>query len=126
MAMKLSSPLIAIAGAVLLTAFASSRVSAQRANVPGALNQVPRQSPQWSPTDVSTARPFGHIDVAAAGSSVESVRLWTLGRSVSERYEINGRCAVIQKNPVRYSPSDQQFCQNYAVAGFARPVTPRS
>ena len=73
-------------------------------------------------------RPFGTIDIAPAGSSVESVRLWSLGRSVAERYEINGRCAFITTpaNAARYRPSDQEFCRNYKLAGFARPVTPRS
>ena len=126
--MKLSSPLIGIAGAVVLTAIASSSVSAQRANVPGALNQVPRHVPQWTAYNVSTVQPFGNIDVAPAGSSVESVRLWSLGRSTSERYESNARCAVITTpaNAPRYSESDQQFCRNYKLAGFARPAPPRS
>jgi hypothetical protein len=126
--MKLSSSLVGIAGVLMLTAFASSGVSAQRASVPGALNQVPKQAPHWSASNVSTEQPFGNIDVAAAGSSVESVRLWSFGRSVSERNEINGRCAVITTpaNAARFSPSDQQFCRNYELAGFARPVAPRS
>ena len=126
--MKLSSPLIGIASVAILAAFASSSVSAQRASVPGALNQVPRHMPQWTAYNVSTLQPFGNIDVVPAGSSVESVRLWSLGRSTSERYEINARCAVITTpaNMARYSPSDQQFCRNYALAGFARPVAPQS
>ena len=51
-----------------------------------------------------------------------------MGRSVLERYEINGRCAVIAMpdNAARYSESDQEFCRNYRLAGFARPVPPRS
>lgn len=125
--MKLSSPLIGTAGVLLLVAFASSSASAQRADVAGSMNTMPRP-PHWTATTVTAQQPFGKIDVTPAGSSIESVRLWTLGRSVSERYEINGRCAVVTTpaNAGRYSPSDQEFCRNYRLAGFARPVTPRS
>ena len=125
--MKLSSPLIAIAGVVVPVSFASSGVSAQPANLSPPTNSMP-QPGNWTAQNVSEARPFGSIDVAPAGWTVESVRLWSLGRSVLERYEINGRCAVITApaNAARYSESDRQFCRNYRLAGFARPVTPRS
>ncbi len=125
--MKLSSPLIGIAGVALLLASVSSSASAQPANLAPPTKEVhpPRQ---WTAYDVTAERPFGNIDIAPAGSSVETVRLWSLGRSVSERYELNGRCAFITTpaNAPRYRPSDQEFCRNYSLAGFARPVTPRS
>ncbi len=125
--MKLSTPPIGIAGAVMLTAFASSAVSAQPANLSPPTTTMKRPG-HWTTLNVSEQRPFGNIDVAPAGSSVQSVRLWSLGRSVLERYEINGRCAVITTpaNAARYSESDRQFCRNYELAGFARPVPPRS
>ena len=125
--MKLSSTLTRTAGIVMLGALSSSSASAQRADVAGAMNTMPRP-PHWTATNVTAEQPFGKIDVTPAGSSIESVRLWTLGRSVSERYEINGRCAVITTpgHAARYSESDQQFCRNYAMVGFARPMTPRS
>jgi hypothetical protein len=127
LAMKPKAPLIRIAGVVTLTVFASSSVSAQSANLAPPTNAMPRPG-HWTTQNVNEQRPFGDIDVAPAGSSVESVRLWSLGRSVLERYEINGRCAVITTpvNAARYSESDQQFCRNYKLAGFARPVPPRS
>ena len=122
--MKLSSSLIAagIVSAALLLQGASE----VRPNLAPPTNSMPRPE-RWTSQNVSGERPFGNIDVTPAGSSVQSVRLWSLGRSVLERYEINGRCAVITmpENAARYSQSDQQFCRNYAMAGFARP-TPRS
>jgi hypothetical protein len=131
--MKLKSRLIGIAVVGLLAALASADAFAQQADVPGAMNLAPPtqgvQPPRhWTAYEVTAERPFGDIDVAPAGSSVESVRLWSLGRSVLERYEINGRCAVITNPPnaARYGESDQQFCRNYKLAGFARPVSPRS
>ena len=118
--------LVVTTGAGLIVAFVSSSVLAQVPYPAPSMGTLPRPE-RWTNQNVSEQRPFGNIDVAAAGSSVQSVRLWTLGRSVLERYEINGRCAVIKmpENASRYSESDQQFCRNYAMAGFARP-TPRS
>ena len=124
--MKLNLLLIELVAGALIVAFASSTALAQSPNV--FTNAVPRTLPHWTASDVSPERPFGNIDIAPAGSSMASVRLWTLGRSVSERYEINGRCGVITapQNTARYSPSDQEFCRNYRMAGFARPIPSRS
>jgi hypothetical protein len=125
--MKPSSPLIGIAGVALLLASLSSSASAQTANLAPPTKEIhpPRH---WTAYDVTAERPFGNIDIAPAGSSVESVRLWSLGRSVAERYELNGRCTFLTTptNAPRYRPSDQEFCRNYKLAGFARPITPRS
>ena len=125
--MKRGSYLSGLAGMGLLVAFASSSVAAQLPSLAPPANMLPRPG-HWTTQNVSEQRPFGELDVTAAGSSVESVRIWSLGRSVLERYEINGRCAVITTpvNAARYSESDQQFCRNYKLAGFARPVPPRS
>ena len=114
------------AASVMLAALAFQGASQLRPNLAPPTSSMLRPE-RWTAQNVSGERPFGTIDVTQAGSSVQSVRLWTLGRSVLERYEINGRCAVIRmpENAGRYSESDQQFCRNYAMAGFARPV-PRS
>ena len=127
MVMKLNAPLIEVAVFAFLIAFVVSGAFAQHANLAPPTNRMPRPE-HWTTQNVGEQRPSGNIDVTPAGSSVGSVRLGSLGRSVSERYEINGRCAVITTpaNAARYNPSDQQFCRNYAMAGFARPVTPRS
>ena len=123
--MQLSSRTIGIAG-IVLTAWTLQGASELRPNLAPPTNYMTRPE-RWTTQNVTGERPFGNIDVTPAGSSVQSVRLWTLGRSVLERYEINGRCAVItmRENAARFSESDQQFCRNYAMAGFARPV-PRS
>lgn len=125
--MKLSAPLIGIASAVALAGSALSAAPGQHHTLAPPTTAMPSPG-RWTTQNVSTERPFGDIDVSPAGSSVQSVRLWSLGRSVLQRYEINGRCAVITTpaNAARYSDSDRQFCQNYRLAGFARPVTPRS
>jgi hypothetical protein len=125
--MKPGSHLSGLAGAGLLVALASSSLAAQLPSLAPPANMMPRPG-HWTTQNVSEQRPFGDLDVAAAGSSVESVRLWSLGRSVLERYEINGRCAVITMpaNAGRYSESDRRFCRNYELAGFARPVPSRS
>src|SRR5678816_3305621 len=109
MAMKLSAPLVEIAGVVLLVTLASSSASAQRANLAPPTKEVHRPR-HWTAYTVTVERPFGKLDVAAAGSSVETVRLWALGRSVSERDELNGRCAFIttHANALRYRPTDQE------------------
>jgi hypothetical protein len=123
--MKLRSSLIGTAG-VVLAALALQGASELRPTLAPPTSSMPRPE-RWTSQNVSGERPFGTIDVTPAGSTVESVRLWSLGRSVLQRYEINGRCAVITmpENAARYSQSDQEFCRNYAMAGFARP-TPRS
>jgi hypothetical protein len=125
--MTLSSPVIGIAGVALLLASLSSNASAQTANLAPPTKEVhpPRH---WTAYDVTAERPFGKIDIAPAGSSVASVRLWSLGRSVAERYELNGRCAFMTApaNAPRYRPSDQEFCRNFKLAGFAMAITPRS
>ena len=125
--MKRSSSFIGIAATVVLMSFAVLSAPADRPTLAPPTNTMPRPG-QWNVQNVSEQKPFGSIDVAPAGSSVASVRLWSLGRSVLERYEINGRCAVITTpaNAARYSESDQQFCRNYKLAGFARPVPSRS
>ena len=119
--MKSKSRFVEIAGLGLMVAFASSSASAQQVNLAPPTNTMPRPG-HWTAQNVSEQRPFGNIDVTPAGSSVESVRLWSLGRSVLQRYEISGRCAVITnpQNAARYGESDRQFCRNYKLAGFAR------
>jgi len=114
----MKSHLIQIAAAGLLVALASSTASAQRANITAAVDAIPRPELLTANT-VSPAWPFGTIDVSRAGSSAESVRIWSLGRTASERSELNGRCQFIT-NPVnapRYNPYDQQFCHNFMAVG---------
>ena len=117
--MKLKSHLIGIAGMGLLIALTSADAFAQRAN------NVPSGGP-WSANNVTATRPFGSIDVSRAGSSAESVRTWSQGRSATERTELNGRCDVITTpaNAGRYRPGDLQFCRNYMTVGSARRISP--
>jgi hypothetical protein len=136
--MKLKSRLIEIAGAGLLVAFASSSAFAQGAIERGA-NAVgdavgsagktvgdaltPSPGP-WTTNNVTAARPFGTIDVSAAGSTTDSVRIWSQGRTASERSELSGRCGVINApaNASLYPANAQQFCRNYLTASASPPA----
>jgi hypothetical protein len=128
--MKLKSRLIEIAGVGLLVAFASSSDALAQGSAKGTAEKgaqttgkaagdasAPSQGP-WTADNVTAARPFGNMDVSAAGSSTDSVRTWSQGRTASERNELNGRCAVINNpaNTARYPANAQQFCRNYTVA----------
>jgi len=117
--MKLKSHLIGIAAMGLLAALTSADALAQRAN------NVPSAGP-WTANNVTATRPFGSIDVSRAGSSAESVRTWSQGRSATERAELTGRCDVITTpaNSGRYRPGDLQFCRNYMMVGSARQISP--
>ena len=135
--MKLKSRLMTIAGAGLLVAFASSNVLAQGAIERGA-NAVgnavgdagkavgdaltPSSGP-WTTDNVAAARPFGNIDVSGAGTSTDSVRTWTQGRSASERSELSGRCSIINNpaNSARYPANAQRFCRDYVTASASPP-----
>jgi hypothetical protein len=121
--MKLKPHLIEIAGVGLLVALTSADALAQRSNVPGATG--PSAGP-WTANNVTAARPFGSIDVSRAGSSAESVRTWSQGRSGTERAELTGRCEVITTpaNAGRYRAGDLQFCRNYMMVGSARSISP--
>ena len=120
--MKLSSRLIEIASVGLLVAFASSDALAQG----GATGRAGASSGPWTANNVTAARPFGTIDVSRAGSSAESVRTWSQGRSATERTELTGRCEFITTpaNAARYGAGDQQFCRNYMTVGSARRISP--
>jgi hypothetical protein len=138
--MKLKSRLIEIAGAGFLIAFASSctqggvggaiQSGAQGVgDAVGAVGQAgvdavtPSQGP-WTADNVTATRPFGNIDVSGAGTSTDSVRTWTRGRSGSELSELSARCGVIN-NPTysaRYPANAQQFCRNYSTASVAPPA----
>ena len=121
--MQLKSRLTVIAGVGLLFALASADAFAQRAGPPGA--SAPSAGP-WTANNVTAARPFGGIDVSRAGSSAESVRTWSQGRSGTERAELTGRCEFITTpaNAARYGAGDQQFCRNYMMVGSARRISP--
>jgi hypothetical protein len=78
----------------------------------------------WTANNVTAARPFGDINVSAAGNTTESVRTWVQGRSASERAELSGRCQVISSsaNASRYPADAQQFCRNYMMVASAAPA----
>ncbi len=78
----------------------------------------------WTADNVTAARPFGNINVTAAGSSTESMRTWAQGRSASERAELSGRCAVITNtaNASKYPADAMQFCRSYMMVSAASPA----
>lgn len=139
--MKFKSRLIEIAGAGFLIAFASSctqggvggtvQSGAQSVgDAAGAVGEAtvdavtPSQGP-WTADNVTATRPFGNIDVSGAGTSTDSVRTWSRGRTASELSELRGRCGVIN-NPAysaRYPANAQEFCLNYSTASVAPPQT---
>jgi hypothetical protein len=88
----------------------------------GAGATAPSSGP-WTADNVTAARPFGNINVSAAGNTTESVRTWVQGRSASERAELSGRCQVITSsaNASRYPADAQQFCRNYMMVASANP-----
>ena len=137
--MRLRSHLIEIASVVVLAAFAGSNALAQGSQTTsptgkasgstatqpatkGAGATAPSSGP-WTADNVTAARPFGDINISAAGTSTESVRTWVQGRSASERAELSGRCAVItnSSNAARYPANAQQFCRSYMMVASANP-----
>ena len=89
----------------------------------GAGAAVPSSGP-WTANNVTAARPFGDINVSAAGNTTASMRTWAQGRSASERAELSGRCEVISNsaNASRYPADAQQFCRNYMMVASANPA----
>ena len=89
----------------------------------GAASKMPSSGP-WTADNVTAARPFGNINVTAAGNSTESVRTWVQGRSAAERAELSGRCQVITSsaNASKYPADAQQFCRNYMMVASANPA----
>ena len=89
----------------------------------GAGATAPSAGP-WTADNVTAARPFGDINVSAAGNTTESMRTWVQGRSASERAELSGRCQVITNtaNASRYPADAQQFCRNYMMVASAAPA----
>jgi len=141
--MRLKSRLIEFASIGLLVAFAGSDALAQGAQpgaTPGAEKSAPpsgaagqakgagAQTPSsqgpWTADNVTAARPFGDINIQAAGTTTESVRTWVQGRSPAERAELSGRCNVITNpaNSSRYDMQTQQFCRNYMMVAAASPA----
>jgi hypothetical protein len=78
----------------------------------------------WTADNVTAARPFGDINIQAAGNTNESVRTWAQGRSASERAELSGRCAVINSpaNAARYAADAKQFCTRFEMVAAASPA----
>ena len=128
----MKSRLIGIAGVGLLVAFASASALAQGAiergvNAAGkavgdagraAADAVTPSPGPWTADNVSAARPFGTIDVSAAGTTPAQVNTWSQARTAQERSELNGRCSVIN-NPTysaRYPANAQQFCRTFTTA----------
>jgi len=92
--------------------------AAGSAGAPAGASQGP-----WTANNVTAARPFGEINVQAAGNTPESVRTWAQSRSASERAELRGRCDVITNpsNSSRYDTQTQQFCRNYMMVAAVNP-----
>ena len=136
--MRLKSRLIEFASIGLLVAFAASDTFAQGAQPGGQESKgagasagasaagkagAPSSGP-WTADNVTAARPFGDISVAAAGNTNDSVRTWSQGRSASERAELSGRCGVINSpaNAARYPADAKQFCSTYMSVSAASPA----
>jgi hypothetical protein len=99
----------------------TSGAAGSQATTKGA-GTMPSSGP-WTADNVTAARPFGNINVSAAGNTTESVRTWVQGRSATERAELSGRCQVITSstNASRYPADAQQFCRNYMMVASANP-----
>ena len=78
----------------------------------------------WTANNVTAARPFGDIDIQAAGSTSESVRTWVQTRTAAEREELRGRCEFISDpaNTSRYPMNAQTFCRNYMMVSLNAPA----
>jgi hypothetical protein len=150
--MRLKSRLIGFASIGLLVAFAASDTFAQGAQ-PGAKSSPPSTSAPnaaspaqgkgaapsastqskagasaasqgpWTADNVTAARPFGEINIQAAGTTDASVRTWAQARTPAERAELNGRCAVINNpaNSARYQADAKQFCTRYEMVAALNP-----
>ncbi len=79
----------------------------------------------WTANNVTAARPFGNINISAAGTTEQSVMAWAQQRTPAERAELSGRCEVITNasNASRYPADAQQFCRNYMMVASANPST---
>jgi hypothetical protein len=97
--------------------------AANQPTTKGAGAAAPSSGP-WTANNVTAARPFGDINVSAAGNTTDSMRTWAQGRSASERAELSGRCQVISNsaNASRYPADAQQFCRNYMMVASAAPA----
>ena len=91
---------------------------------PGASSTSGSSAGSYTANNVTAVRPFGDIDVRAAGSTDQSVRTWAQGRSAAERAEISSRCQVITNasNASRYPMDAQQFCRTYMMTASANPA----
>jgi len=77
----------------------------------------------WTADNVTAARPFGDININAAGTTQQSVMVWVQQRTPAERAELTGRCQVITNasNASHYTADAQQFCRNYMMVASANP-----
>lgn len=81
----------------------------------------------WTSDNVTAERPFGSINIDAAGNTSESMRTWAQTRSPAERAELSGRCGIIANpsNASRYTADTQRFCRDYMmVANVPTPENP--
>ena len=78
----------------------------------------------WTANNVTAARPFGDINIQAAGTTPDAIRTWSQSRSATERAELQGRCDVIMNpaNTSRYDMQAQTFCRNYMMVASADPT----
>jgi len=147
--MRLRSHLIGIASVAVLVAFAGANALAQgsygsqtdkttqsqsttkstgaqtsgsQSTQKSAGATAPSAGP-WTADNVTAARPFGDINVNAAGTTQQSVMVWVQQRTPAERAELTGRCQVITNanNASRYPADAMQFCRNYMMVASANP-----
>ena len=55
----------------------------------------------WTADNVTAARPFGEINIMAAGTTTQSISTWAGQRTPAERAELSGRC---ESSPTRKIP----------------------
>ena len=77
----------------------------------------------WTSDNVTAARPFGELNITAAGTTNQSVSSWAQQRTPAERAEIMGRCEVITnaQNSSRFMPDAVAFCRTYMMTASANP-----
>ena len=87
---------------------------------------APAMEDPLTPADVDPARPFGELDIAAAGNTVETVQAWAAQLTDDQKSDITNRCRVIETNADNYQEPVRTFCQNWirAIEMTGDPAAP--